>query len=283
MTTPTAHLRALAGQVVDQTRGRVPLRAALLAGSGGRGDADLYSDLDLLLYVDDVPPVETLTAIREGVGGTAPARTSHSEQHCGEEFVLHGVRTEVSFTSVVWIESRLDELLDQIEDFDSPSQKILSGISEGLPLYGSDLLERWQSRAREYPEPLRRAMIERHWRFFPLWYCGAAMAARDTELWRLDMLLDAAFDLLAVLAALNRLYFTRFELKRMRALTAKMELVPRDLADRIEALFRIHPTAAARELAGLVIETRELVSLRFPDLVLPLRFPPADRQEPWSI
>jgi hypothetical protein len=52
-------------------------------------------------------------------------------------------------------------------------------------------------------------MVERHWNFFPLWYYGDAMAARDTELWRLDMLLDAAFNLLAVLAGLNRLYFAR--------------------------------------------------------------------------
>ena len=39
-------------------------------------------------------------------------------------------------------------------------------------------------------------------------------------LWRQQILVDAAFDLLAVLAALNRIYFSRFELKRLRALVA---------------------------------------------------------------
>jgi predicted nucleotidyltransferase len=39
-------------------------------GSAGRGDADFYSDLDLLLYVDELPPNETLTQIRTTVSGT---------------------------------------------------------------------------------------------------------------------------------------------------------------------------------------------------------------------
>ena len=52
------------------------------------------------------------------------------------------------------------------------------------------IIERWRERIRVYPEPLRRAMIERHWDFFPLWYDGVSMAARDAELWRLDLLLD---------------------------------------------------------------------------------------------
>jgi len=282
MTTPSEHLRVLAGNVVDQARARVPLRAALLVGSGARGDADFYSDLDLLFYVDVVPPIDALTAIREAVVGTAPTRTRHTDEHCGEEFLLRGVRTEVSFTSVSWFESRLDEVLDRLADFDSPSQKVLSGLLEGLPLYGSDLIERWKLRARKYPERLRPAIIERHWSFFALWYYGDAMAARDTELWRLDMLLDAAFNLLAVLAALNRLYFTRFELKRTHDFIGKMETAPHGLADRIEALFALQPAAAATELGELVGETRNLVSAEFPDLALPLPFPPGHRQRAWS-
>jgi hypothetical protein len=193
------------------------------------------------------------------------------------------VHTEVSFIALPWSESRLNELLERIEEFDSPFQKVLSGILDGLPLHGEDLVEQRRALVREYPEPLRRAMIERHWNFFPLWYYGDYMAARDAELWRLDSLLDAVFNLLAVLAALNRLYFTRFELKQMRALVAKMELAPQDLADRLESLFRLDPDAAAVELGRLVEETRALVGSELPDLELPLRFEPGTRQEPWLI
>ena len=49
------------------------------------------------------------------------------------------------------------------------------------------------------------------------------------------MLLEASFNLLGVLAALNRVYYARFELKRLRALVAKFEYAPPHLADRLEA------------------------------------------------
>ena len=280
----TEHLRALARRIVDAALERVPVRAALLAGSAARCDADSYSDIDLILYVDTVPSNEVVAEVRDAVGGTnAVAKSEPTPYFCGEEFELQGVRTELSFIALAWSDSRLEELLERIEEFDSPFQKVLSGILEGVPLHGEALLECRRARVRTYPEPLRRAMVERHWRFFPLWYYEEAIAARDAELWRLDILLEAAFDLLAVLAALNRLYFTRFELKQLRALVAKMTLAPTRLADRLESLFRLDPHAAAEELGQLVHETQALVAGELPELELTLQFPPGTRQSPWSI
>jgi hypothetical protein len=282
MDNATGYLRALAQWIVDEALDRAPLRAALLAGSAGRGDADFYSDIDLLLYVDEIPPEAVLSEIRKAVAGTDPIPKGERTEHSGGvEFDLKGVRTEVTFFTVARVESRLDQWLDKLDEFDSPFQKVLAGLLEGLPLYGEEIIERWQRRLRDYPEPLRRAMVEKHWSFLPLWYYHEAIAARDAELWRLDILLDGAFNLLGVLAGLNRLYFTRFELKRTRALTGKMAQAPPRLAERLESLFRLDPESAAEELERLVSETRVLVESEFPDLELPLRFPVGARQRPW--
>ncbi len=283
MNAETEHLRARARQVLEATTSRIPIRAALLAGSAGRGNADRFSDLDLLFYVDEVPTNEAIAEVRRAVGGIEPLKRHEPTDYWnGEEFRLDGIRTEVSFTTVEHTEGELDELLIQLVDVASPRQKVLSGIAEGLPLSGQALIGRWKTRLREYPEPFRREMIRRHWNFFPLWYYGEAMARRDSELWRLDVLLDDAFNLLGVLAGLNRLYFARFELKRMRDFVAKMELAPPSLADRIEGLFSLAPQEAAEGLGALVEETRALVSGELPDLELLLPFPPGTRQEPWS-
>jgi predicted nucleotidyltransferase len=279
----TDYLRRLAARLVEAARERVRLRAAILVGSAGRGDADFYSDLDLLLYVAQLPGEEALAEIRNTIGGGVPNRRSEpTEDFCSEEFEVNGIRAEVSFVTVDRAEKRLDRLLENVEEFDSPLQKVLAGLLEGLPLHGEDLTERWRARVQSYPERLREAVIERHWNFFPLWYYGEAMARRDTELWRLDMLLDAAFNLLAVLAALNRLYFTRFELKRTRTLIARMALAPPQLADRLESLCRLERDAAADQLGRLINDTRALVAAELPDLKLPLPFPPGTRQQPWS-
>jgi hypothetical protein len=284
MESATEHLRALARGVVDVALERVPARGALLVGSAARGDADYYSDLDLIFYVDQLPAEHVLAGIRTAVGGVNPVAKEATEYACGEEFELGGVRTEITFITVARMEMRLEQLLDRLEEIDSPVQKAVLGVLEGLSLHGEELIESWQSRLRAYPEPLRRAMVERYGRFFPLWYHAEAMAVRDAELWRLDMLLEAAFNLLGVLAGLNRLYFSRFELKRMRALIDQMAIAPPHLADRLESLFRLEPREAADELERLIEETRLLVAEELPALELPppLRLPPKARQRPWS-
>ena len=279
-----AYLRGLARRVVQAAVAHVPIRAPLLAGSAGRGNADRFSDLDLLFYVDRVPTDAAIAEIRDAVGGVDPLRPFAATAYAnGEEFQLDGVRTEVSFTTVERVEWQLDQLLVELVDIASSRQKFLSGLAEGLPLYGEPLIEQWQARVRAYPEAFRREMIRRHWDFFPLWYYDEPMAQRDAELWRLDVLLEGAFNLLGVLAGLNRLYFARFELKRMRDYVAKMELRPPSLADRVEALFRLPPSEAAEQFGALVEETRELLARELPDLDLPLQFPPGERQQPWQL
>jgi hypothetical protein len=95
---------------------------------------------------------------------------------------------------------------------------------------------------------LRRALIELHWSgLFPLWHWVDSLDARDCELFRLEMLVDGMLRLLGVLAAVNRVYYSRLHLKRVGALAA---------------------------------ETRALVLAELPELELPFRFPPGSRQQP---
>ena len=277
----TDHVRALSRRVVAAALELGPLRAALLAGSGARGDADFFSDVDLLLYVDELPPDDRLEALCAAVGGTRPVWIAASWLI---QFDVDGVAVQVGYSTLARIEEELDTALVRLEEvIGSPNQKMLSGLLEGLPLHGESVIAAWRERAAAYPEPLRRASIEHHWRFFPLWYYGEAMSRRDSELWRLDMLLEGAFNLLGVLAALNRVYYARFELKRLRKLVEKLALAPPQLADRLESLFRLPPPDAANELGRLVIETRELVLRELPDLELPLRRPPGERIQPWTL
>jgi Nucleotidyltransferase domain len=280
MADATEHVRALAGRVLEAALELGPLRAGLLAGSGARGDADFYSDVDLLLYVDELPEEDRLERLRRRLGGTnlVPIAPPHLVQ-----FEVGGVAVQVGYQTIEQLDAELDAALDRTEGIvDSPNQKLLSGLIEGRPVYGEDVIARWRERAAAYPDDLRRAAIAHHWRFFPLWYYGDAMERRDAELWRIDMLLDGAFNLLAVLAALNRVYFARFELKRFRALVAKLVLSPPKLADRLESLFRLPAAEAAGELGKLVVETRELVLRELPDADVPLRRPPGTRLRPWS-
>ena len=283
--TPTGYLRALAGRIADVVVEETEPRAILLVGSAATGEADLYSDLDLIVYCDELPPVERVDAVVERLGGTGRQLIyPRTDDDHGEGFLLDSVECQLAFTRVSAAERELDRALGT-DELESPLQKVVEGVQAGLPLRGEELRAAWQARVADYPDVLRRAMIVHHWRFFPLWYTARRLAVRDTYIWRRQVLVDAALDLLAVLGALNRLYVApRFELKRLRKLTARMTLAPPALADRLERLFAADAEEAALELERLVGETKALVEAELPDLELPpLRRPLGARHEPFSL
>jgi hypothetical protein len=281
--TPTDHLRALARRIADVVVGEVAPCAVLLTGSAATSEADFYSDIDLIVYCGELPAEERIGAVVDRVGGVDRKLIyPRTQDEHGESFELGGIQCQLAFVTVRCADGELERVLAG-EELESPLQKAVEGILEGIPLHGADLIQRWRERAADYPDSLRRAMIERHWRFFPLWYVDRQVAVRDAFLWRRQILVDAAFDLLAVLAALNRLYFTRFQLKRMRKLVGRMRLAPPSLADRLERLFELEDEEAANELERLVDETRALVAAELPDLELPLRRPIGARRIPWGL
>jgi predicted nucleotidyltransferase len=276
MEAATVRLRELARRVVDEALARAEVRAALLAGSAGRGDADSWSDIDLLLYVDELPPAGALEELRLAIGGFEPrAKNRHEGEADGIEFELEGVLVEVSFHTVAAVERLLEGLLVELVELDQPWQKLALGLLEGLALEDDGTIDRWRARLEDYPEPLRRALIELYWRdLFPLWHWVESLEARDCELFRLEMLVDGTLRLLGVLAALNRVYYSRFHLKRVGNLIAGLAVAPADLKTRLDALPGLPPREAADELGELAVETRALVLAELPDLELPFRFPP---------
>jgi len=279
--TPTARLRALAGRIAEVLVEEIAPRSVLLTGSTATGEADFYSDLDLIVYCDELPTEEGIDAVIERLGGDDRRLIyPRTEDEHGEAFELGRLQCQLAFVTVRCADAEVERVLGG-EELESPLQKAVEGILDGIPLHGPELIEHWRERASDYPDSLRRAMIERHWRFFPLWYVDRQVAARDALVWRHEILVNAAFDLLAVLAALNRLYFTRFQLKRMRKLVGRMRLAPPDLADRLERLVA-DGEGAVRELERLVAETQALVTAELPDLELRLRQPVGARREPWD-
>jgi predicted nucleotidyltransferase len=280
--TPTDRLRALARGIAEVLVEEVALRSVLLTGSAATGEADRYSDVDLIVYCDELPAEERIGSVIERVGGMDRRHIyPRTEDEHGESFEVGRIQCQLAFVTVRCADGEVERVLAG-EELESPLQKAVEGIVDGIPLHGPELIERWRERVADYPDSLRRAMIERHWRFFPLWYVDRQVAARDALLWRQEILINAAFDLLAVLAALNRLYYTRFQLKRMRKLVGRMRLAPPDLADRLERLLELDGEAAAHELERLVAETQALVAAELPDLELRLRQPIGARREPWD-
>lgn len=283
MAEPTEQLRALARRITDAYLRHMTLSGAILAGSGARGDADRYSDLDLLLYAEEVPPAEAPAAARRELGaGRAVVLLAHGPNGFLDQFPLEGVQCQVGVIPLGDVEDELDGLLVDHEGLDTPVAKIATGLLEGIPLYGDELIARLRARVADYPQGLREAMVRHWWRFFPLWYHEPSLAVRDAPLWRQEELVNAAYALIGTLAGVNSLYFARFEFKRQRAFLEKLVLAPPRFAERLESLFALPPAEAVAELGALVLETQAIVQRELPGVDMTLRRPPGGAQvEAW--
>jgi hypothetical protein len=284
MAEPTDHLRELARRITAAYLRHMTLSGAILTGSGARGDADRYSDLDLLLYAEEVPPADAPAAAQRELGaGPAAVLLAHGPNGFLDQFPLVGVQCQVGVIPIGDVEDELDGLLVDHEGLDTPVAKIATGLLEGIPLHGADLIARLRARAADYPQGLREAMVRHWWRFFPLWYHEPSLAARDAPLWRQEELVNAAYALIGTLAGVNSLYFARFEFKRQRAFLDKLALAPPRFADRLESLFTLPPAEAVVELGALVLETQAIVQRELPGVDVTLRRPPGGAQvEAWQ-
>ena len=284
MSDATAHLRTLAQRLSDAYVAHTRPRAVLLLGSAATGDADAYSDLDLLLYYDELPSEDAFAEARHEIGAER-FRGKRDETGYGERYFLGRLECQVGHASIAVWEQEIARVVVDLE-LDRVLLKEMSGLFEGLPLYGEDLIERWR-RDATYTEPLQRAMIEKHWRFFPWWYFAERLGARDATIWRYDVLVQSAYNIVGVVAALNGLYFSTFEFKRASKFLSRLEVAPPNLAARLNTLFHSDARESTAELERLVAETQALIARRFPDLDLSLAWggkptPPGAREAPWT-
>src|SRR5262249_20333114 len=116
-----------------------------------------------------------------------------------------------------------------------------------------------------------------------VWHLQKRLLVRDAPLWTRQSLVESGFALLAVLAAVNRVWFTSFQFKRQREFAAQLPIAPVDLADRLEALTRAETGVAIEVLESLVAETQSILAVQLPQFDSTLRRGPGTRETPWRL
>jgi len=262
--------RALAGRVVERIALRTALRATLLTGSVAHGTCGPGSDIDLLNYYESLPSREDFDLALSEAGATLKDDLSPPG---AAEFLAAYDLDGIEVQTGAQLTSSLEAIVDRIAtgEIDWATAKVAMGLQEGVALHGEDLIRNWRERIT-YPDELRRREVQHNLGFFPIWKLDSYLATREAELFRRQMLLDGAFRALAVLSALNGVYFSDFQFKRASAHAAKLAAKPHDLAARLALIADGPPAEAAEELRALIEETKALVSRELPNV---------DVEQPW--
>ena len=222
------------------------------------GTDDEWSDIDLILFDESWPGAAALVAARDPfessehvvLGGDVDGDV-HLEQ-----FRVDGVACQLVHQTIEAWRSTAASVLEGL-DTTSPTQKALSGLHAGVVLHGDEVIASLRADAG-YPSALRAAMVRDHRDVFPLWKLRG-MEARDAELWQRGQLIAGFEKVLGMLAGVNEVWFSSFQLKHTRALVASFRLAPSDLVDRIEAALVAPMDVAVAELERVVGETVAIV------------------------
>jgi hypothetical protein len=165
------YLRTLAQRISTPYVALPSVRAALLSGSAAEGISDRYSDIDMTIYYDELPPEDALTLARRHNGGSARLWTIGDLESgsFAEAYEVNGVECQIGHTTVADWEQSMDTVLRDL-DVETPLQKALEGTVHGISLYGAALIERWKATVAAYPDALAQKMVEHYLSFAPIWF-----------------------------------------------------------------------------------------------------------------
>lgn len=268
MTTPhTTYLLDLAARVA---RPYIDLGAdaVLVAGSVAEGLSDAWSDVDMILFYDELPDVAALTAAREAVDGTEhfPLGGTHESGAVLEQFRVEGVACQLVHQTLAAWEAQSATVLADL-DVTSPAQKALSGLHGAVVLHGEDLITRLRASA-QYPDALAVAMVTANLSVFPLWRLQGSLERRDADLWQRREIIAGFEGILGVLAGVNRTFFSTFQLKRVSRLVDSFEHAPPGTAERIAAALTAETGSAVATLRDVYAETLDIVAAQMPTIDL---------------
>ena len=252
------------------------VRAVMAGGSVARGCADEYSDLEIGVFWDTAPTDEDRRDAARRMGGEVwkfdPSGGDRASEHIGLSEATVGSRRYLGTamvspvhitvgTAEEWIGALIDDL-----DTDPRKYELVAAVRYGVPIYGHDLLRRWQEKASSFPERLAVKLVQQNLWLGP-WFNRSAYVARDDHLVTAQNMVWMQQSMVNVLAALNREYLPSMEHKWVSWLLEGLEIKPGDCEARLRATFATDDLGKAmRDLVELSMEVIDLVEAHLPEV-----------------
>jgi hypothetical protein len=239
---------------------------AVLSGSPPKGLSDEYSDLDVIVFWDviDVPWLESTPL----AGIECERKYFRKAGEAGaylESYYFDELKVDFGhLTMAVWSET-VEGVLGRHEA-DPSALGSIAGFLTSLPLYGAEAVEEWKRRLRRYPDELALKVVKSHRRFFVPGYLLNQAYRRGDVLAYYDGLCLMLKNLLDILAALNRVYFSTEEPRWVEYSLERMAIKPEDAWGRIRRALTSDAEEGIEILERLTDDVLALIELHMPAL-----------------
>jgi hypothetical protein len=242
------------------------IKAILVTGSVAKGLADDNSDIDIIMYYDELPGEAAFEAYRQAAlnsgggfyGGKAVDGFAHFQYS-------DGIRHDFAHALLSETEALVTEFLAEPDLEETNKQIMLDGVLTGVPLKGPEITQKWKDQLANYPSQLGDMLVKKYLRFRPHWVLQKMGVDRNEVIFLQEELLHAVQNIFGVLCGLNKLYHPG-KIKGLNYTVAQMQLAPPNVTSRLPGIFEVDGQTAVTQLKQLIEETIELVETHLPHI-----------------
>jgi predicted nucleotidyltransferase len=246
--------------------GRKGVRTIVLGGSPSRGLSDEYSDLDIVVYWDDMDSDFISGAPLAEFGGKVGLQVREPDGMVRMELYLFGTLTvEVGHTTVAEWDGMLDEVLVK-NSFSPHDIKSIGGFRDALPLFAPEAYDVLRRHVSEMPRSTAVKIVSMNLGFF--WPgCILNQGVRRNEIvFYHDAFCMTVKRLVGMLAGLNHHFASPVEPRWLEYELDRMALKPADMWPRIRSIFTLPPEKAVEVLDTMKDEVIDLVRTHMPEV-----------------
>ncbi len=251
--------RTLAGFYSSHPR----VEMVCLGGSSSKGIADDFSDLDIIVYWNEMDE-DWIRAepLKSAIGLQRTDIISMAPGSFVESYHINGLKVDFGHVTMKdWEEwsTPLNAEPDQIG--------MIGGFLASIPFYGEELFKEWHERLSRYPDEIALEIIKKNLGFYVKGYLLHQCFDRGDMLAYSDGMNQMLKKLLTVTAALNRHFYSASEPRWIEFELGRMPLRPDQLTYSNILWMLENPGAEAEEmLYSIQAELLDMIAAQFPDL-----------------
>ncbi len=236
------------------------LLAMAVGGSVSRGQADAFSDLELLCFWDVFPDVDTRQKLVDSIKADLifPIDDDQNE----DNLILQDIQIDILHNTVDYYDNMIEDAWEfHLADYQTLG--FLDTITYAYPLFGDDILNAWKDKTKIYPRELAinvifDNLVKLHNGNIELYI------QRDNPTEYYAQMVTIQRKLFNILSAINKTYAGGY--KWMYPELESMTIAPVNVAVRYKEMFSINKFEAVEDLYALVFETLILVKQQFPEV-----------------
>lgn len=236
------------------------LLAMAIGGSVSRGQADAFSDLELLCFWDIFPDVDTRQKLVDSIGADLifPIDDDQNE----DNLILKDIQIDILHNTVDYYDNMIEDAWEfHLADYQTLG--FLDTITYTYPLFGEDILNAWKEKTEIYPRELAinvifDNLVKLHNGNIELYI------QRDNPTEYYAQMVSIQRKLFNILSAINKSYAGGY--KWMYSELEAMKIAPVNVSIRFKEMFTINKFEAVEDLYALVFETLILVKQQFPEV-----------------